>query len=46
MNLARLEIRLLLEALALRVERFELLDVERAINSTLRGIAKLDVAVR
>ena len=45
MNLARLEIRLLLEALAAKVERFELLGVERAVNSTLRGIAHLDVAV-
>lgn len=46
MNLARLEIRLLLEALAARVERFEVLDVRRAVNSTLRGIAELNVAVR
>ena len=46
MNLARLEIRLLLEALAARVERFEVLESERATNNTLRGMAKLVVAVR
>lgn len=46
MNLARLEIRLLLEALAAEVERFEVLDMERAMNSTLRGIARLDVSVQ
>lgn len=45
MNLARLEIRLLLEALASRVRRFEVVSEELAMNNTLRGYARLDVAV-
>ena len=45
MNLARLEIRLLLEALAARVERFDIVHSERAMNNTLRGLATLVVAV-
>ena len=45
MNLARLEIRLLLEALAAKVERFEIVEVERAMNNTLRGLTKLEVSV-
>ena len=46
MNLARLEIRSLLEALVQQVERFELIGYERAVNQTLRGLARLDVRVR
>jgi len=46
MNLARLEIRSLLEELIKRVERFELIDYERAVNNTLRGISRLNVRVR
>jgi cytochrome P450 len=44
-NLARLEIRALLIALAKRVKRFELGDMERATNNVLRGIAKCEVTV-
>ena len=43
MNLARLEIRSLLEELVQRVERFELLDSELAMNNTLRGLARCTV---
>lgn len=43
--LARLEIKAVLSALITRVARFELLDMERAMNNTLRGIAHLDVRV-
>ncbi|WP_029540235.1 MULTISPECIES: cytochrome P450 [Rhodococcus] len=43
MNLARLEIRLLLERLVPRVKRFELGTTERALNNLLRGFAKLEV---
>ncbi len=46
MNLARLEIRLLLEALAARVERFDVVDAQFAINSTLRGLSRLVVTVK
>ena len=37
--------RLLLEALAERVERFTVSDPVRAINQTLRGLASLTVTV-
>ena len=43
MNLARLEIRLLLELLVTRVERFELVSSERLINNLLHGFAKVEV---
>lgn len=46
MHLARLEIRSLLEELVQRVERFELIDTERAMNNTLRGLSRVDVRVR
>jgi cytochrome P450 len=42
--LARLEMRALLESLAKRVKRFEILDMERGLNNTLRGIKHLQVA--
>lgn len=45
MNLARLEIRALLEELVPRVERFELLDSELAMNNVLRGLARCTVRV-
>jgi hypothetical protein len=41
MNLARIEMRALLEALVPRVERFDLLDSELALNNTLRGLGTL-----
>lgn len=44
--LARLELRALLAALARRVTRFEILDLKRAINNTLRGLDSLRVTVR
>lgn len=44
-NLARMEIAALLTALSARVERFELTGSQRALNSTLRGFAKLDVTI-
>jgi len=44
--LARLEIRALLTALAKRVARFEILEVTRGINNTLRGLESLEVAVQ
>lgn len=44
-NLARLEMRALLAALAKRVKRFELGTVERGLNNILRGIAKCEVTV-
>jgi cytochrome P450 len=43
--LARLEMRALLTALARRVERFEVLDLKRCINNTLRGLESLKIAV-
>lgn len=46
MNLARLEIRLLLEALAAKVKRFDIVRSEVAMNNTLRGLAELVVTVR
>ena len=42
---AAFEMRALLEALVPRVERFELLDSELALNNTLRGLATLKVRV-
>ncbi len=44
-NLARLEMRVILEALGKRVERFEIAKPVRAINQTLRGLASLEVTV-
>jgi cytochrome P450 len=43
--LARLELRALLTSLAKRVKRFEILKVKRAINNTLRGLERLELAV-
>jgi cytochrome P450 len=42
--LARLEMRAILESLARRVKRFDILDMERGLNNTLRGIKHLEVA--
>ena len=42
--LARLELRALLTSLAKRVKRFEILELNRGINNTLRGLDKLRVA--
>jgi cytochrome P450 len=39
-NLARLEIRALLTALAKRVEHFELVEMKRGVNNVLRGIER------
>ena len=44
-NLARMEIRALLAALAKRVTRFELHETERGVNNVLRGIRKCVVSV-
>lgn len=44
-NLARLEIRALLSALAKRVERFELVEMKRGVNNVLRGIEHCVVRV-
>ncbi|MDN5917314.1 MAG: cytochrome P450 [Pseudonocardia sp.] len=43
MNLARLEMRALLEALAARVTRFEVHHEERALHNILRGFTRLEV---
>lgn len=45
MNLARAQMRALLEALIPRVERFELLESSLALNNTLRGFGTLRVRV-
>lgn len=45
MNLARIEMRALLEALLPRVSRFELLESEPALNNTLRGLGTCKVRV-
>jgi cytochrome P450 len=45
MNLARIQMRALFEALIPRVERFELLEYGRALNNTLRGFGTLKVRV-
>ncbi len=42
--LARLEMRAILESLARRVKRFDILEMERGLNNTLRGIKHLEVA--
>ena len=44
-GLARLEMRVVLEALVARVARFEIAHAERAINQVLRGLASLEVTV-
>jgi cytochrome P450 len=46
MPLARLEIRALLEALLPRVQRFDIVAMERTLNNNLRGIGTLEVQVR
>jgi cytochrome P450 len=43
--LARLELRALLTSLARRVKRFEILEVKRGMNNTLRGLERLTLAV-
>jgi len=43
--LARLELRALLTSLARRVKRFEILEVKRGVNNTLRGLERLRLAV-
>jgi cytochrome P450 len=45
MNLARIEMRALLEALLPRVSRFELLASELELNNTLRGLGTCTVRV-
>lgn len=45
MNLARMEISALLNALSKRVTRFEMLSSKRAMNNTLRGFRQLEVVV-
>ena len=45
MNLARLEIRTLLELLAAKVSRFDVVSSERLVNNLLRGFSKLEVRV-
>jgi cytochrome P450 len=44
-GLARLEMRVLLEALVARVARFEVARPVRALNQVLRGLASLDVTI-
>jgi cytochrome P450 len=44
-NLARMEVKTLLTALASRVERFEVVHMERAVNNVLHGIRTLEVKV-
>ena len=45
-NLARLEIRTLLEALSARVERFEIADPVRSTNQLLRGLTSMRVTIQ
>lgn len=45
MHLARLEMSTLLDRLADRVERFEIVDSEPLLNNGLRGLARLEVTV-
>jgi cytochrome P450 len=45
MHLARLEMSTLLERLADRVERFEIVDSSPLLNNGLRGLARLEVTV-
>jgi cytochrome P450 len=45
MNLARIEMGALFEALIPRVERFEVLESDLALNNTLRGLGTLKVRV-
>jgi cytochrome P450 len=44
--LARLEMKALLGALAARVERFEIISEQRAVNNIIRGLGRLEVKVR
>jgi cytochrome P450 len=44
-GLARLEMRVLLEALVARVKRFEIAEPKRAVNQVLRGLASLQVTI-
>jgi cytochrome P450 len=45
MNLARLEITAIIDALLARVQRFEVTSSERAVNNVLRGFRHLEVTV-
>lgn len=45
MPLARLEMEVLLEALLPRVERFEIVDIQRTLGNVLRGLGRLKVRV-
>lgn len=45
MNLAKLEMKALFEALATTVSRFEIRSEERALHNILRGFTRLDVTV-
>ena len=45
MHLARIEIAALFEALISRVERFDVLESDLALNNTLRGFGTLKVRV-
>lgn len=45
LGLARLEMKVLLTALARRVKRFEIGEAERSINMVLRGLKRLEVTV-
>ena len=44
-NLARMEMRMLLTALASRVKRFEVGETQRVMNNVLRGLSKCIVTV-
>lgn len=44
-SLARMEMTTVLEALAKRVHRFELLEAKRDLHNTLRGLSRLRVTV-
>ena len=46
MGLARLEMRAVFGALAKRVRRFEIVNLERDLNMVLRGLKRLDVTVQ
>lgn len=45
MNLAKMEIRAVIEALAAKVKRIEIHDEQRALHNILRGFTRLDVTL-
>ena len=45
MNVAKLEFRVIIRALAKRIKRFHILEEHRDLHNTLRGIARLNVSV-